>query len=70
MGKSGCLNDMSENVISNINVICFIMFFLGFNCIKMVKDRLGHDTRYALNCNKYKKEFGKIITQNFKKYYE
>ena len=38
--------------------------------IKMVKDRLGHDTRYALNCNKYKKEFGKIITQNFKKYYE
>lgn len=33
--------------------------------IKMVKDRLGHDTRYALNCNKYKKEFGKIVTQNF-----
>ena len=38
--------------------------------IKMIKDRLGHDTRYALNCNKYKKEFGKIVTQNFKKYYE
>ena len=33
--------------------------------IKMVKDRLGHDTRYALNCNKYKKEFGKIITKKF-----
>ena len=28
--------------------------------IKMVKDRLGHDTRYALNCDKYNKDFGKL----------
>jgi len=38
--------------------------------IKMVPDRLGHDTRYALNSSKYKSEFGKITTTNFKKYYE
>ena len=38
--------------------------------IKMVPDRLGHDTRYALNSNKYESEFEKITTINFKKYYE
>ena len=28
--------------------------------IEMVKDRLGHDTRYALNCKKFIKTFGTI----------
>ncbi len=27
---------------------------------KFVKDRLGHDRRYALNSEKYKKEIGSI----------
>ena len=31
---------------------------------KYVDDRLGHDRMYALNCEKYKKDFGNI--QNIK----
>ena len=33
--------------------------------IKLVEDRLGHDTRYALDSSKYIKEFGNIVTKNF-----
>jgi len=35
---------------------------------KYVDDRLGHDRRYALNCNKFKKEFENIQTINFKEW--
>jgi dTDP-glucose 4,6-dehydratase len=35
---------------------------------KYVDDRLGHDRRYALNCNKFKKEFGNIQTVNFQEW--
>lgn len=38
--------------------------------IKMVRDRLGHDVRYALNSNKYIHNFGTPITQTFQKYYD
>jgi len=38
--------------------------------IKMVKDRLGHDTRYALDSNKYIKKFNNPQTIEFKKYYK
>ncbi len=33
--------------------------------IELVKDRLGHDTRYALDSNKYIKDFGNIVTKSF-----
>jgi dTDP-glucose 4,6-dehydratase len=33
--------------------------------IELVEDRLGHDTRYALDSNKYIKEFGNIVTKSF-----
>lgn len=33
--------------------------------IELVEDRLGHDTRYALDSSKYIKEFGNIVTKNF-----
>jgi dTDP-glucose 4,6-dehydratase len=33
-----------------------------------VDDRLGHDKKYALNCNKFKIEFGNIQTINFQEW--
>ena len=33
---------------------------------KFVSDRLGHDRRYSLNCEKYKNRFGDISKINFK----
>jgi dTDP-glucose 4,6-dehydratase len=35
---------------------------------KYVKDRLGHDRKYALNCEKYKNEFGNIQNIKFKEW--
>jgi dTDP-glucose 4,6-dehydratase len=35
---------------------------------KYVDDRLGHDRRYALNCNKFQKEFGDIQKVNFQEW--
>ena len=54
----------SEERYTNLEIIDKIANGKDYK-IKMVKDRLGHDTRYALNCDKYKKEFGKIITKKF-----
>jgi dTDP-glucose 4,6-dehydratase len=33
--------------------------------IELVEDRLGHDTRYALDSSKYIKHFGNIVTRSF-----
>ena len=33
--------------------------------IELVEDRLGHDTRYALDSSKYIKDFGNIVTKSF-----
>ena len=38
--------------------------------IKFIKDRLGHDTRYALNSSKYKKDFGDIVNKSFSKFFK
>ena len=38
--------------------------------IQFVKDRLGHDFRYAIDCSKIKKELGWKIHSNFKDYLE
>ena len=35
---------------------------------KYVKDRLGHDRKYALNCEKYKNELGNIQNIKFKEW--
>ena len=35
---------------------------------KYVADRLGHDRRYALNCEKYKQTFGTIQKTHFKEW--
>ena len=35
---------------------------------KYVEDRLGHDRRYALNCEKYKQTFGTIQKTHFKEW--
>ena len=49
----------------NIDIINMVSGFLGKDVnFKYVEDRLGHDRRYSLNCDKFTNMFGKI--QNIK----
>ena len=49
----------------NIDIINMVSGFLGKDVnFKYVEDRLGHDRRYSLNCDKFTHMFGKI--QNIK----
>jgi len=53
----------------NIEILQMIGKFLKKEVnFKYVDDRLGHDRRYALNCDKFKKEFGNIQTVNFQEW--
>lgn len=55
MGKSGeVYNVGAGNEVKNIDLANTIVNFLGKpkSLIKFVKDRLGHDKRYALDCRK------------------
>ena len=53
----------------NIDIINYLSEIIGkpvdFN---FVKDRLGHDRRYSLNCDKYKSNFGDIQNVSFKEW--
>lgn len=50
----------------NIEILKNIGNFLGKEVkFKFVKDRLGHDRKYSLDCSKYKNGFGKIQNINF-----
>ncbi len=60
-GRAGEIyNISSHNEFSNIKLILFILAFLkkDTSLIKFVKDRKGHDERYALNTDKLYKEIG------------
>jgi len=50
----------AENEMQNIQIIKLILGFLGKseNLIEFVKDRLGHDRRYAIDATKIKTELG------------
>ena len=49
----------------NIDIINMVSGFLGKDInFKYVEDRLGHDRRYSLNCDKFTNKFGNI--QNIK----
>jgi dTDP-glucose 4,6-dehydratase len=53
----------------NIEILKMIGDVLGKEVnFKYVDDRLGHDRRYALNCDKFISEFGDIQTVNFKEW--
>jgi len=60
-GVSGeVYNFGGEIELQNIAVVRHILKYLGmsYRLIKFVKDRPGHDRRYAVNCNKSKAELG------------
>jgi hypothetical protein len=53
----------------NIEILKMIGDVLGKEVnFKYVDDRLGHDRRYALDCDKFKFEFGGIQTIKFKEW--
>ncbi len=59
LGETYCIGGLTED-INNLEVIKKILKILGKdeNSIEYVKDRLGHDRRYALNWSKIKSELG------------
>ena len=53
----------------NIEILKMIGDLLGKEVnFKYVEDRLGHDRRYSLYCDKFKSEFGEIQTITFKEW--
>lgn len=59
-----------ENEITNLDLvtkICELLFKNPNDLITFVTDRKGHDRRYAINCNKIKKELNWKSEKNFDK---
>lgn len=57
----------SDQEYKNMEILDVISDVLGKTPkFKFVSDRLGHDRRYSLNCEKYKNRFGDISKINFK----
>lgn len=65
-GETYCVGGLTED-INNLEVIKKIIKLLGTNesYIEFVKDRLGHDRRYALDWSKIKNELGWQPLHNF-----
>ena len=60
-GKIGDIYNIGgNNEIQNIEIVKHILDYLGkpYSLITYVKDRLGHDRRYAIDANKIKNELG------------
>jgi len=59
IGQTYCVGGLTED-INNLEVIKKIIKLLGKdeNSIEFVKDRLGHDRRYAIDWSKIKNELG------------
>jgi dTDP-glucose 4,6-dehydratase len=57
----------AENQKTNLEITRLILGILGKpeDLIKFVKDRPGHDRRYALNCEKIKAELGWSARMDF-----
>jgi dTDP-glucose 4,6-dehydratase len=58
----------AHNPKTNLEITRLILEILGKseNLIKFVKDRPGHDRRYALNCEKIKAELGWSARTDFR----
>jgi len=59
VGETYCIGSMTEE-INNLNLARMILRIMGKDegQIEFVKDRPGHDRRYAINWSKIKKELG------------
>ena len=69
-GKAGEIYNVGgKNEKSNLEVVKFILQELGKpeSLITFIKDREGHDLRYALDCSKIKEELGWEPKCNFEK---
>ena len=71
IGETYCLGGMTKD-INNLEVVKKILKFLGQDesMIEFVKDRPGHDRRYAVDWSKAKKELGYQPEHNFDDYLE
>lgn len=71
IGETYCIGGMTEDV-SNLEVVKRIAKILGRTeeVIEYVKDRPGHDVRYALDWSKAKKELGYAPQFSFDEYLE
>lgn len=67
IGETYCVGGESE--ISNLELTKKIIFKMGFgeDMISYVTDRLGHDRRYAINCEKIKNELSWTPEHDFEK---
>ncbi|MBI3379777.1 dTDP-glucose 4,6-dehydratase [Candidatus Gottesmanbacteria bacterium] len=66
IGETYCVGGLTED-ISNLDVITKILEIMGKNkdCLEFVKDRMGHDRKYAINWSKIKQELGFIPEHDF-----
>lgn len=66
MGETYCVGGMTED-ISNIEIAQKVVHFMGADKtqIEMVKDRPGHDLRYAVSWEKIRRELGWKPVHNF-----
>ena len=60
IGETYCIGGMNDNEEDNLTVVRKILNILGKGeeMIEFVKDRPGHDRRYAIDWGKAKKELG------------
>ncbi len=63
--KNEIFNIGSQERYTNLELIDILAKKRKYDIV-LVKDRLGHDRRYALNSNKFIKTFGKITTKTLK----
>jgi dTDP-glucose 4,6-dehydratase len=71
VGETYCIGGLTED-INNLDVIKKILKLLGKSedSIEYVKDRMGHDRRYALDWSKIKKELGWEAQYSFDEWLE
>ena len=71
VGETYCVGGMSNN-INNLEIIKKIIKIIGKgeDQIEFVKDRLGHDRRYAVDWSKIRTELGWTPAHNFDEWLE
>lgn len=69
-GREGEIYNIgADNERTNLEIVKMLLDILGkpYSLIKFVKDRPGHDRRYAIDAEKIKKELGFRVTVEFRK---
>jgi len=72
VGETYCVGGMTDDVpnVEVVRIICEIMKVDFEKCAEYVKDRPGHDRRYAVNWSKINKELGWKPAHDFRTYLE